>query len=108
MPGSSVRAKQRTECSELKPSHVQLSRVFLRRDKPADVGAPVRDATQPGVDRNGNVSVQRLPSAVHVARPEERGVALHARVSVAMQREWPLIRTELLRALPIHAIARQA
>ena len=40
-----------------------------------------------GVDGDWNVRLQRLPGGVDIAGPEERGVALHAGVTVAMERE---------------------
>src|SRR2546426_3522431 len=67
VPAPSVRSEQRTERAELKPSHVQLSGVFFCRNKPADVGPPVRNPTQSSIDGDGDVSAQRLPRAVDVA-----------------------------------------
>ena len=78
MPVASVRAEQRTERAELEPPHVQLAGVLRRRHEAADVGAPVRNARQPGVDRDRHVRLQRFPRRVDVARPEKRAVALHA------------------------------
>ena len=107
MPVASVRAERRTERAELEPAHVQLAGVLGRRHEAADVGAPERNARQAGVDGDGHVRLERLPRRVDVARPEERAVALHAGVAVAMQRERPLVRAIQLRPFPIHADARQ-
>src|SRR5439155_25638943 len=89
--GAPVRSEQRTEGAELEPARVQLARVFLRRHEAADVGSPIRDPTQPGVDGDRNMRAQRLPGGIDVARPEEGAVTLHARVPVAVERERPLI-----------------
>ena len=72
LPRAAVRAKQRTERAELKPADVELAGELLRRHEAADVGAPERNARQPGVDRDRHVRLQRLPRRVDIARPEER------------------------------------
>ncbi len=108
MPGAAVRAERRAERAELEPAHVQLAGVFRRRHEAADVGAPERNAREARVDRDRHVRLQRLPRRVDVARPEERAVALHAGVAVAMQRERPLVRAIQLRPFPVHADAREA
>ena len=105
MPGPAVRTEQRTERAELEPADVQLAGVFGSRDEAADVGAPVRNAREACVDRDRHVRLQRLPRRVDVTRPQERAVALHAGVAVAVQRERPLVRTIELRSFPIHADA---
>src|ERR1039457_2079333 len=51
---------------------------------------------------------QRLPRGVHVARPKERSVALHARVAVAVQGIRPFVGTIELRPLPVHPVPHQA
>ena len=107
MPRPPVRAKERTECAELKPAGVQLAGVFRGRHEAADVRAPVRDAGQRRVHGDGHVRLQRLPGRIDVARPEERGVTLHPGVAVAVKREDTLVRTELLRAFEVHANASQ-
>src|ERR1700728_5388043 len=53
------------------------------------------------------MSLQRFPCGVHIARPEKRGIPLHAGVAVAMQRIRSLIRPVDLRALPVQAIPHQ-
>ncbi len=103
-----MRPEQRAERAELEPAHEQLRRKFLRRHESAYVGAPIRDSAQTRVDRHRDVRAQSFPRGIHVARPQKRRVPLHARVSIAMQRERPLIRPIQLWTLPIHAIARQA
>ena len=51
---------------------------------------------------DGHVRFERLPARLHVARPDESAVPLHARRRVAMQRVRPLVRPIQLRAFPIH------
>ena len=48
---------------ELEPAHVELAGELLRRDEAADVGAPVRNAAEAGVDRDRHVRLQRLPAS---------------------------------------------
>src|SRR5579864_6142890 len=50
---------------------------------------------------------QSFPQRINIARPQERGVALHSRMSVAVQRERTLVRSIDLRPFVIHSIARQ-
>src|SRR5260370_26566341 len=40
LPGTAMRAKQRAECSELKPSQVELGGELFRRNEASDVGSP--------------------------------------------------------------------
>src|SRR5262249_51656806 len=108
MPGPSVRAEQGTERAKLKPSHVQFAGVFLRWNKPADVCSPVRDAAQSGVNRNGNMSTQRFPRSVDIARPEKRAVALHTRMAVAMKSVGTLVGAIKLRAFIVHSNSRES
>ena len=81
-----VRAEQRAERAELEPAHVQLARKFLRGNEAADVGAPVGNAGQAGVDPDGTCVFSVSQRGMDIARPEERRVPLHARVAVAVQR----------------------
>src|SRR4029079_15407234 len=97
--------EQRTERHELEPAHVEVAEELGGRHEAADVGSPVWNAAEAGVDRNRDVRLQRLPRGVHVTRPQERAVARHPRVSVAMQRIRTLVGTPQLRALPVHADA---
>ena len=107
LPRAPMRAEERTERGKLKPADVELAGEFFRRDEAADVGAPVRNTAQGGVDRNRHVRSQRVPGRVDVTRPQKRRVALHSRMSVAVQREGALVRTPLTRSVPVHPIARQ-
>ena len=107
MPGSAVRTKRRTEGAELKPPEVQLARVFGCRHEAADVGSPVRNPRQAGVDRDRHVRFQRLPRRVHVAGPEKRAIALHAGVAVAMERERALVAAIEQWPFPVHPDPRQ-
>src|SRR5437660_5936185 len=50
---------------------------------------------------------QRVPGGINIARPKECSITLHAGLPIAMQGEWPLVRTELPRTFPVHAMARQ-
>src|SRR2546425_7717693 len=50
---------------------------------------------------------QRVPGRINIARPKECSVTLHAGLPITMQGEWPLVRTKLLRAFPVHAMARE-
>src|SRR5947209_2585639 len=50
---------------------------------------------------------QRVPGRINIARPKEGSVTLHAGLPIAMQSEWPLVRTKLLRAFPVHTMARE-
>src|SRR4029453_9020676 len=93
MPVAPVRSERRTERAELEPAHVELAGVVRRRHEAADVGSPERNAGETRVDRNRHVRLQRLPRRIDIAGPQERTVALHARRSVAMQRERPLVWT---------------
>src|SRR5215211_890996 len=107
MPRAAVRAEGRTEGTELEPSHMQLTRVFRRRHESADIRAPERDPRERGIDRDGNVRLQRLPRGVHVTRPEEGAIALHPHVSVTVEREGTLVWPVLLRPFPIHPDPRE-
>src|SRR5437868_12388322 len=49
--------------------------------------------------------LQSFPRRIHIARPEERRIALHACAAVAMQSVRPLVGPVELRAFPMHAIA---
>src|SRR4029453_13273305 len=48
MPGASVRAKQRTERTELEPADMQFTGVFRRRHEPADIRSPEWNTEKPG------------------------------------------------------------
>jgi hypothetical protein len=61
-----------------------------------------------GIDSDRDVILERLPARLHVARPQERGVTLHPRITVPMQRIDALIRPPHLLAFEIHPIASQA
>ena len=80
----------------------------MRGNKSPDVGTPVRNAAERGVEGNGNVSLQRFPCGIHIPRPQKRGIPLHPGVTVAMQRIRTLIRPVQLRPFPVHAVANQA
>src|SRR5207248_8716316 len=67
VPGPAVGAKQRTEGTELEPTHMQFAGVLLRRNKAADVRAPIRYACQSGIDRHWHMSLQGLPGRVDIA-----------------------------------------
>jgi len=58
MPRPPVRAKERTECAELKPAGVQFARVLFGRHETSDVRAPVWNSRQPRVDRHDNKRTQ--------------------------------------------------
>src|SRR2546421_2159000 len=107
MPRSPMRSKEGAESAELKPAHMQLAGVLLRRHEAADVCAPVRYSRQRGINRNRNMSLQRLPGRVHISGPKERSITLHAGLAVAMQRERPFLRTQLPRAFVIHSVASE-
>ncbi len=92
LPVATVRAKQRAERSELKPPRIQFTGVLLRRNKAANVRAPIRNAAQACVDGIGHVSLQRLPLGEHIARPKKRRIALHTCVGISMQCIDSLIR----------------
>src|SRR2546427_545987 len=102
-----MRAEQRVKSGELKPAHVQLAGVILGGDETANVGTPKRDAAQAGIYCDGYVRLQSLPSGLDVARPQERGVSLHASVSIAVQSVNTLVRPIHLMALKIRPIARK-
>src|SRR5262249_11360379 len=104
VPGSTVRPEERAEGAKLEPPHVQLTCIFPGRDKAANVRAPVCNATQPRVDRDSYMRSQRLPGGIHIARPQEGGIALHTGMPVAMQRIWPFIGAIDLRTFPVHSV----
>src|SRR5262249_50888143 len=87
------------------PSYVQLARVFFGGHEAANIGSPVRDAAQPGVDCNRDVRPERLPGAEHIARPEKGRVPLHTRVTVAVQSVWSLRGPIELRTFVIHPVS---
>src|SRR5206468_11834994 len=95
LPRAAVRAEQRAERAELKPPHVELAGELLRRHEAADVGSPEWNAAQAGVHGNGDMRLQCFPRRVDIARPEKGGVALHAGITVAMERERAFVRTLL-------------
>src|SRR5215510_633972 len=107
MPSSAVRAKERTEGTELKPADMQLAGVVLCRNKAADVGAPVRYSCQPSINCHRHVSLQGLPGRVNIARPKKRSVTLHAGLTVSMECERSFVWTQLPRTFVIHSMARQ-
>ena len=104
-----VSAERRTERAELEPSDVQFARVFGRRYESADVGTPIGNARQAGIDRNRDVGPKDFPAGADIARPEECGETLHAGVAVAMQGNRPLVRPPELGAFPVHprAVSRE-
>src|SRR5262249_25146402 len=75
--------------------------------KPAYVRAPVRNARKRRINSNGNVDLQRLPGGINITGPEERGIALHAGVTVAMECVGSLIRAIDLRPFPVHLVPNQ-
>jgi hypothetical protein len=66
LPGAAVRAEERAEGAELKPAQVQLGRELVGGEKSARVCAPVRNATEPGVQGVGDLGPQRRPLRVGV------------------------------------------
>ena len=78
MPVASVRAKQRIERGELKPSHVQLARVLRRRIEAADVRAPERQTGKSGVDADAVGAVAGVLERDLVAGGRARGDRLVA------------------------------
>src|SRR5215471_21869208 len=107
-PSAAMAAKERAEGAELKPAQVKLRCEFLCGDETADVCPPVRDAGQRGIDGDGNVDLESVPRGVDIARPEERGVALHASVAVTVERIRALVGTVELWAFPVHPVPRQS
>src|SRR5690348_15520008 len=102
MPVPPVGAKERIERAELEPANVQLAGVVARWNEPADVRPPIGQARETRVDRYGDVRLERLPTRLHVARPDEPAVPLYAGRRVAMERIRPLVRPVQLRSLPVH------
>src|SRR5262249_60224867 len=74
-------------------------------DEATDIGAPIRDAAQSGIDRDGDMRPERFPCRIDIARPQKRAIALHPRASVAMKGVGTLVGAPLTRAVPIHANA---
>ena len=70
-PIAAVTAEQRAESSELKPAKIKFRGKFFCRHKPADVGPPIRNPTQAGVDANWDLGLQRLPRREDITRPQE-------------------------------------
>ena len=63
---------------------------------------------RPGVDGDRHVGLQRLPARLHVSRPEESAVTLHAGGAIAMERERTFVRAPLLRTFPVHPMPNEA
>src|SRR5258708_24032484 len=102
-----MRAEQGAERSKLKPTQVELGSELPGGHEATDVRAPKRNAAKRSVDRDGYLSLQRLPRGEDVARPQERPVTLHPGVAVPMQRIGAFVGTVNLWPLPIHPVSRQ-
>src|SRR5258708_30608787 len=102
-----MRAGQRTERGELEPADVQFAGKLAGRDEAADVGAPIRNPAQSGIDRDWHMRLERSPRRLYVARPQERRIPLHTCVSVAVKSIDSLVRTIHPLPLEIHPVARQ-
>src|SRR2546423_1698827 len=85
LPCASMRAKERAKRAELEPAQLYLGRNFFCGNEPAYVRAPIGNAGQRCIDTNGNLDLKRLPGRVDITRPEKRGIALHAGVSITME-----------------------
>src|SRR5262249_31655405 len=108
MPGAPVGAEGRTERPKLEPAHVQLTGQLPLGNEAADIGAPERREAKRLVLPTRHLARQRLPAAVHVARPNPAAIALHAGVARAVQAPGPYVRPVGQRALIVHAVASQS
>src|ERR1700690_641588 len=100
-------AKERVERAELKPTQIKLRGKLFGGNEAADVRAPIRNPRERRINCCWDVDFQGLPRGEHVARTQKRSIALHACITIAMQRERALVGAVQLRAFPIHAIAHQ-
>src|ERR1035437_6542589 len=71
----SVRAEDRTECSELAPARIEFLVCGLfdnagkGRPVASDIGCPIRIAAESEIQPGGNLTRERPIAGVHVARP---------------------------------------
>ena len=107
LPRSTVRAEERAEGAELKPTHIQLAGKLLRGYEPAGIGPPKRHAAEACVEPNGDLGPQGFPGGIDVAGPQP-AVALKPGVTVAVERVGANVGALDRGTFPIHAVAHEA